>query len=137
MLGNVENYKDFFYSFSKKLSEKFDNGFEGIEKIPDRSVKFTCHLGYEFGIIIHDIQLLNYPIMLDGIYLNYLDRNIPCFLKGVRYGLSLLHSGSGVSKSDLFSPVTKLCGDLNHNFEALFGKLYFDSNFIRNVGKEK
>ena len=136
MLVYVENYKDFFYNFSKKLSEKFDNGVRGIEKIPDRSVKFTCRLGYEFEILISNIQLLDYPMMLGDIHLNYLDRNIPHSLKGVRYHLSVLCNGNEVSKRDLFSPISKLCGELNDNFEALFGKLYLNSNFIRNAGKE-
>lgn len=104
--------------------------------MPDRSFKFTCHLGYEFEIIIHDIQLLNYPIMVGNTYLNYLDRNIPCYLKGVRYGLSLLHNGSGVGEANRFSSISKLYPDLSNNFKSLFGGLYFDSNFVRNIGKE-
>lgn len=130
-------YTDFFYNFSKEVSTEFNEFFGEIKEIPDRSFKFTCHLGYEFEIIIHDIQLLNYPIMIGDTYLNYLDRNIPCYLKGVRYDLSLLHNGSGGSKTNRFSSVSKLCSDLNNNFNVLFGELYFDDNFVRNIGKEQ
>lgn len=129
-------YTDFFYNFSKEVSKEFNEPFGEIKEMPDRSFKFTCHLGYKFEIIIHDIQLLDYPIMIGNTYLNYIDRNMPCFLKGVRYYLSLLHNGSGVGKENRFSSVSKLYSDLNNNFEALFGELYFDDNFARNIGKE-
>lgn len=105
--------------------------------MPDKAFKFTCHLGYEYEILIKDIQLLNYPIMIENIYINYLDKRIPCFITGIRYSMYLLHNGCGTSKINLFSSFSNLCIDLNRHFESMFGSNYFDPNFIRGIEKEK
>ena len=124
----MKDYSDFFKGISHKLELHFEN-CRGMNKLPDVSFKFVCPMGNELEICISKIIVLNYPLMIDGLYINNFIKSIPSFIKGIKYEMSLLYNGSGVGTDSIFSEPNKIYSDLYNNFEKLYGSLYLSSNF--------
>lgn len=130
----MKDYSDFFKEISDKLKLHFEN-CRGMNKLPDASFKFVCPMGNELEIYINEIIVLNYPLMIDGLYINNFIKSIPSFIKGVKYEMSLLYNGSGEGTGSIFSEPDKIYSDLCNEFKKLYGSLYLSNNFHR--GKEK
>ena len=81
--------------------------------------------------------MLDYSIMIGDTYIHSLLKEIPTYIKGIRYDIILLHNGSGISKRNQFSSIDGLYESFINNFYYLFGENYFDTNFIRNIGQEE
>ena len=139
----MKTYKDFLYDTAKELRDEYyenESAYHleyNIKDLPSKEFKFTCHLGYEYEIIIENIQILYYPLSIKDTYIHCFIKEIPTYIKGIRYDIVLLHNGSGISKTNQFSDIDGLYGSLITDFYYLFGKNYFDTNFIRNIGQEK
>ena len=139
----MKTYKDFLYDTAKELRDEYyenESAYHleyNIKDLPSKEFKFTCHLDYEYEIIIENIQILYYPLSIKDTYIHCFIKEIPTYIKGIRYDIVLLHNGSGISKTNQFSDIDGLYGSLITDFYYLFGKNYFDTNFIRNIGQEK
>ena len=139
----MKTYKDFLYDTAKELRDEYyenESAYHleyNIKDLPSREFKFTCHLGYEYEIIIKNIQILYYPLRIKDTYIHSFIIEIPTYIKGIRYDISILHNGSGISKTNQFAEIDRLFGSLIDNFYYLFGENYFDTNFIRNIGQEE
>lgn len=129
----MNSYTDFFKDISEKIKLKFEN-CRRITNVSDVSFKFICPIGNELEIYISDISVLNYPLMIEGIYISNFIKDIPTFIEGVKYEMSLLYNGSGEGTGCIFSEVDEFYNDLCKNFKKLYGSLYLSSNFNR--GKE-
>lgn len=130
----MKDYTDFFKKTADRLKLDFEN-CRGMNKLPNLSFKFICPMANELEIYISEIIVLNYPLMIDGLYINNFIKSIPTFIEGVKYEMSLLYNGSGEGTGSIFSEPNKIYSDLYNNFEKLYGSLYLSSNFHR--GKEK
>lgn len=139
----MKTYQDFLYDTAEELrNEYYENKSlyhlkYNIKDLPSKTFKFTCHRGYEYEIIIENIQLLNYPLSIGDTYIHSFIIEIPTYVKGIRYDISILHNGSGLSKTNQFSEINRLYGSLIDNFYYLFGENYFDDNSIREIDIEK
>ena len=78
-----------------------------------------------------------YPLSIKDTYIHSFIKEIPTYIKGIKYDICLLHNGSGISKTNQFSDIDRLYGSLIDNFYYLFGKNYFNDNFVRGIGQEK
>ena len=128
----MREYRDFFDNLVDDIEEEFYK-VSSIEYYPNRNFKFTCYLGYEYEIMLTDIQLLNYPIKIDNVFINDLDERVPSYLVGVKYDMRLISNGCVLSEYDIFSSLNDLNYNLNNSFERLFGNLYFHHEFVKNT----
>lgn len=139
----MKEYEEFLYSTARELSEEYrKNESAGslrckIKNLPSREFKFTCHLGYEYKIIIENIKIFDYPLRIEDTYISSLIKEVPSYIYGIKYDIILLHNGSGLSKINRFSKTNELYGSLITNFHQLFGETYFNTNFIRDIGQEE
>ena len=139
----MKTYKDFLYDTAKELRDEYYENKSAyhleynIKDLPSKEFKFTCHLGYEYEIIIENIQILYYPLSIKDTYIHSFIIEIPKYIKGIRYDISILHNGSGISKTNQFSEIDRLYGSLIDNFYYLFGENYFNDNFVRGIGQEE
>ena len=133
----MEDITDIFYNIKTEIELEYNKALHGVKELPSKDFKFTSHLGYEYEIIIENIQLLNYPLIIGDTYIKYFIKEIPSFIKGIKYDIILLYNGSGNSKRNQFSDIDKLYGSLITDFYYLFGENYFDTNFIRGIGREE
>lgn len=129
----MKDYTDFFKDISEEIKLKFEN-CRRITNVSDVSFKFICPIGNELEICISDISVLKYPLMIEDIYISNFIKDIPTFIEGVKYEMSLLYNGSGEGTGYLFSKIDNFYSDLCKNFKKLYGSLYLSSNFNR--GKE-
>lgn len=132
----MRKYRDFFYNLVDDIEAEYPEVLS-IEYFANRNFKFTCDLGYEYEIMITNIQLLNYPIKIDNVFINDLDERVPSYLVGVKYDMCLICNGYGVGKENMFSNLNDLNYNLNNSFERLFGNLYFDPEFIKRTRGRK
>lgn len=139
----MKEYEEFFYDISEELTEEYHKNKSAgylrcsVKDLPSKKLKFTCHLGYEYEIIIENIKILYYSLEIEDTYINYFIKEIPTYIKGIKYDIVLLHNGSGNSKRNQFSEISMLYGNLITDFYYLFGKNYFNTNFIRGIGTEE
>ena len=139
----MKTYEKFLYNTARELIKEYrENESAGhsrcsIKGTFSREFKFTCHLGYKYEIIIENIQIIDYPLRIEDTYISSLIEEIPSYIYGIRYDIILLHNGSGISKRNQFSKINILYESLINNFYYLFGKNYFNDNFIRNIGQEE
>lgn len=129
----MKDYTYFFKDISEEIKLKFEN-CRRITNVSDVSFKFICPIGNELEICISDISVLNYPLMIEDIYISNFIKDIPTFIEGVKYEMSLLYNGSGEGTGYMFSKIDNFYSDLCKNFKKLYGSLYLSSNFNR--GKE-
>lgn len=129
----MSDYADFFKDISNKIKLEFEN-CRKISKVSNEKFKFICPMGNELEIYISNITILNYPLMIEDNYISNFIKDIPTFIKGVKYEMSLLHNGSGEGTGCVFSKIDKFYSDLHKNFKNLYGSLYLSDNFHR--GKE-
>lgn len=129
----MNSYTYFFKDISEEIKLKFEN-CRRITNVSDVSFKFICPIGNELEICISDISVLNYPLMIEDIYISNFIKDIPTFIEGVKYEMSLLYNGSGEGTGYMFSKIDNFYSDLCKNFKKLYGSLYLSSNFNR--GKE-
>lgn len=132
----MREYRDFFYNLVDDIEKEFCE-VSLIEYSANRNFKFTCDLGYEYEIMLTNIQLLNYPIKIDNVFINDLDERVPSYLVGVKYDMRIICNGCGVGKENIFSSLDDLSYNLNNSFERLFGNLYFDPDFIKRTRGRK
>ena len=139
----MKTYKDFLYDTAKELRDEYYENKSAyhleynIKDLPSKEFKFTCHLGYEYEIIIENIQILYYPLSIKDTYIHSFIIEIPKYIKGIRYDIRILRNGSGISKTNQFSEIDRLYGSLIDNFYYLFGENYFNDNFVRGIGQEE
>ncbi len=138
----MKEYEEFFYDISEELTEEYNKNKSAgylrcsVKDLPSKELKFTCHLGYEYEIIIENIKILYHSLEIEETYINYFIKEIPTYIKGIKYDIVLLHNGSGNSKRNQFSETSMLYGSLITDFYYLFGENYFNTNFIRSIGQE-
>ena len=132
----MREYRDFFIDLVKDIEYEFCQA-SPMGYSANRNFKFTCDLGYEYEIMLTNIQLLNYPIKIDNVFINDLDERVPSYLTGIKYDMRLICNGYGISKENIFSSLNELNYNLNNSFERLFGNLYFDPEFIKNTRGRK
>ena len=132
----MREYRDFFIDLVKDIEYEFCEA-SPMGYSANRNFKFTCDLGYEYEIMLTNIQLLNYPIKVDNVFINDLDERVPSYLTGIKYDMRIICNGYGVGKENIFSSLNELNYNLNNSFERLFGNLYFDPEFIKNTRGSK